>query len=548
MSVFHYKKLIQVNIIMKLRITITTVVISVVALLFAGCDTGFDAMNENPNASTEAPIENVMPRAQKTSVDRLYSMSGLNGYVGAIWVQHYAKIQYVDEDKYDFSGRISLVNSIWQGFYSRSLEDLNQIIRINAESGVPNDNIEAMARILKAWNFHVLTDVWGDVPYTEALQGMAEEQIFLPKFDTQESIYLALLTELENAANLIDVDGTAIGGSDLIYGSDMGKWQKFANSLRLRIAMRLSEVAPNVAEKEISDIVTSGVPIFEDNTDIAALKYQSYPYNNPVNEFSRTRVDHKISRTSLNWLNDLNDPRLRIYAAPVENEDSVAVSAGGAIEYMGHIYQGVRNGDKDNSLPLGEASTMGPYFVAPSSPGVIMTYSEVEFILAEAAARGWITSDAETHYNAAIRASMEMYSQDNLDAVLSGFPGDLAFSHQNYDAAEFPAGITDAEITGYLNQTEVQFNNAGTLEDQLEQIALQKWLALYGQGLEAWFEWRRFDYPVLTPGPEAVLDDVPVRLAYPVQEKSLNEANVNEAISRLSGTDNMLTPVWWDVD
>ena len=143
---------------------------------------------------------------------------------------------------------------------------------------------------------------------------------------------------------------------------------------------------------------------------------------------------------------------------------------------------------------------------------------------------------------------MKLYTQERLDPVLSSFPGDVAFSHQGFTAEEFPTGITEQEISDYLAQSEVQWNTGeGWSEANMQKLAVQKWLGLYSQGLETWYEWRRLGYPELEPGPEAILDEVPKRLSYPATEQSLNNSNRMEAVDR-QGNDNFLTKVWWDVN
>lgn len=498
----------------------------VVALGLAACDSGFEEMNQNPNAPAEVPASLVIPRAINTSVDRTYNMGGLNGYVGAIWAQHYAKIQYPDEDQYNFAGRITLVNSIWESFYARTLEDLNQVRQAAQEEGDPNT--EAMADILMAWNFHMITDTWGDVPYSEALQGVENTS---PRYDAQEDIYDGILGTLREAADKIDLSYSSMGSQDLLYGGDMSQWQKFANSLRLRAALRLSERDPQRAASEIQEVYADG-RYFESHADNAVLRYMTFPNNNPVNDFARTREDHKISRTMVEALEEREDPRLRIYAVPVRSEQ---------LKEQGVRFQGVQNASAHLSMPLSEASTMGAYFIAPTSPGRIMTYDEVLFVLSEAAARGWIDADAGALYNDAIRANMELYTDARLGEVLAGFPGDIAFNHQGLNAEELPEGIADEEIDAYLSQSNVQWDEG----NWRQLIGEQKWIALYGQGLEAWFEWRRLEYPALEPGPQAVLNEVPTRLPYPVLEQSLNQEHYSEAVSR-QGPDAMTTRVWWD--
>lgn len=518
-------------------------------VLATACESSLEGLNDNPNAPTEVPSELILPQTQERALNRLYSMSGLNGYVGAIWAQSYAKIQYTEEDRYDFSGRVNLINDLWESFYSTSLKDL-YAIRDKAEAA-GNANQQAIAEIMIAWNYQVMTDLWGSIPYTEAVQGLAENsenRIINPAYDPQEEIYAGLLSTLESAANRIDVNSSPYGSEDLIYGGDMMKWKKFANSLRLRILMRMSEVDPGTASSGISEIISSGAPIMTSHADNAKVEYMAYPNNNPVNEFARTRVDHKVSSTTLSWLAQLDDPRMRVYAVPMQNQNPETVVTEIYTDDRGYNYQGVRNGSEDNSIELPNASTMGHYFMAPSSPGRIMTYNEVLFIRAEAAARGWTGENAQTLYQDAIRASMNLYTQGRLDAVLSGFAGGVAFNHQGFTTAEYPSGITEEEINNYLSQPEVQWNaGAGWSESNKQKLAVQKWLSLYSQGLETWFEWRRLGYPELEPGPEAVLDAVPKRLSYPATEQSLNNSNRLDAVER-QGEDNLLTRVWWDMN
>lgn len=520
-----------------------------VGVVVSACESSLEGLNDNPNAPTDVPTDLILPQTQERAVNRLYSMSGLNGYIGAIWAQSYAKIQYTEEDRYDFSGRVSLINDLWESFYSTSLKDL-YALRDKAEAA-SEPNEQAIAEIMIAWNYQMMTDLWGSIPYTEAVKGLAEnsdERIINPKYDPQSEIYAGILNTLEQAANRIDVNASPFGSEDLIYGGDMMKWKKFANSLRLRALMRMSQVDPATASAGISEIISSGAPIMESHSDNAVLEYMAYPNNNPVNDFARTRVDHKISHTALSWLAQLDDPRMRIYAVPMQNQDPETVVTEIYTDDRGYKYQGVINGDEDNSIQLTNASTMGHYFMAPSSPGRIMTYNEVLFIRAEAAARGWTSENAEALYEEAIAESMRLYTQGRLDEVLSGFAGGVAFNHQGFTTEEYPSGITEEEINNYLSQPEVQWNTGeGWSEANKRKLAVQKWLALYSQGLETWFEWRRLGYPELEPGPEAVLDEVPKRLTYPAIEQSLNNSNRLEAIER-QGEDNFLTRVWWDTN
>lgn len=540
-----------------LRILKTGLVLMILAVGLTACEGSLTNLNENPNEPETAPPSLVLPNAILSSMNRIYDMGGLNGYVGGVWVQHYAKIQYVDEDRYNLSGRIGMVDDFWDGFYSETLQDLKsiksraEIDTVDTEGGA---NTIAIANILMAWNWQIMTDLWGPIPASEALQGNPQdedtEQITNPVYDSQEAVYNYIIQLLDEAITTAAGGTAPFGSEDLIYQGDMEKWLKLANSLKLRVYMRMSDVQPDTAAAGIAEVFNDG-NYMTSNEDNAMMYYQTYPNNNPVNQFFRTREDHKVSVTIMDYLKDLNDPRLHFYAIPIEaanvwsNEQLLEEYPDG--RYPDSLYVGVTNGDINNSLPLNEASNIGHYFIAPRSPGIIMSYAEVEFILAEAALRGWIETslDVETHYNNAITASMLMYDESSLSRAFSGFTDDLVYTQQGVREEEFPSGIQEAEIQDYLSGP-AAWPTLGDMNTQMETIALQKWIALYGQGLQAWFEWRRLDHPPLEPGPEAVLNEVPKRLFYPFAEQSVNPSNYGAAVDMLDGPDNLTTRVWWD--
>ncbi len=294
--------------------------------------------------------------------------------------------------------------------------------------------------------------------------------------------------------------------------------------------MRLAEVNPNLASQGISETYDNGSGLLiESNSENAEFNYEPYPNNNPINDELRNRDDYRMSRTLIDSLKALDDPRLRVYAVPTENNDD---------------YQGAPNGLPDaHGFQMADLSQLGAYFESPTAPAFFLRYTEVQFILAEAAARNWIQTDAETLYNEAIRASMESFNEERIAPVLDALQGTRAYEFQKLDAAEFPDGITESEINQYLSQVDVQFDQARWRE----QIGLQKWIALFGEGLQRWISWRRIGFPALEAPELADYDQVPVRLPYPTIERSLNEANYEEAVSR-QGPDDIITPVWWDVD
>lgn len=463
-----------------------------VALTALGCDDGLADLNENPNDPVAVDAAYLFPNAVEASVSRVVG-SSLNLDLTGLWAQHYVEHEYTIEDRYELTdGR---VDTHWSNFYAGPLQDLTEVVAQGRENDRPNT--EAMGMVMRAWTFQVITDLWGDIGYSAALQGRDPDSDVTVSYDTQEQVYAALLGELERAASLVDPSGLTIGAADLIYDSDMELWRRFANSLRMRVAMRMSEVDATTAAAEFADAYGAGG--FRSNDDSAILWYVDNGLNrHPVHEYMLGRDDHSVSGTMIDTLQSLDDPRLEVYAQP---------NAAGN-------YWGAPNGTLTDP-PLDSVSRIGEFYSRADAPGILMSYAELLFLQAEAAERGWIAADAGTLYEAGIRAAMEFNN------------------------------IAEAEIGAYLEQAEIGYQGGAA---GLEQIALQKWIALFGNGPEAYAEWRRTGVPDLTPGPDALNDGlIPVRLFYPASEESLNRGAVEEAKSRQGGA-TLNDPVWWDAD
>lgn len=454
------------------------------------CDEGLAGLNVDPNNPVEVGAEYLLPNAIEASVSRVIG-SGLNMDVTGLWAQHYVEHLYTVEDLYDISN--SAVSGHWSSFYSGPLQDFQEVIEKGTATSRPNTT--AMGMIMKAWTAQVMTDLWGDIGYSEALQGRTSE-VLTVGYDTQEHVYEQLLQETAAAAAMIDPDGLKIIDGDLIYGGDMDRWSMFANSLRMRMAMRLSEVAPAVAEQQFADAYADGG--FASNDDSAILWYLDNGVNrHPIHAYELGRDDHSVSRTMIEMLRDLNDPRLPVYAKP---------NAAGN-------YWGATNATLADP-PLDSVSRIGEFYSRADAPGVLMSYAELLFLQAEAAERGWIAADPATLYAAGIRAAMEFNE------------------------------IATADINAYLAQPEIVYQGG---DAGLEQIWTQKWIALFGQGPEAYAEWRRTATPVLEIGPDAENDgQIPLRLFYPAEEESYNREAVEAARARQGGAD-LSDPVWWDV-
>jgi len=464
----------------------------------AGCDKGLTELNVDPNNPPYVAAPAILPEAEQASVTRALG-SNFNLTMEGLWSQSFSKIQYIDEDRYRL--RSTTIDAHWAGFYGGPLEDFQKIIEQGDSLARPNWT--AIGTIMQQWTFQIVTDTWGDVPYSEALLGPTNTH---PKYDAQKDIYYGMMAKLATASSIIQPSGVSFGSEDAIYGGDMVEWRKFSNSLRARMAMRISNVDPTKAKAEFLAALAAPGGVFTSNADNAALHYSgAVPSDNPIYAVFHEgqRYDQVISKTVVDSLARLNDPRLAVYADPAPNG-----CAGGGV-YCGYPNGTVTASDFSALSPIGAAFKENA--AAPSS---MMTLSEVLFLKAEAAAKGWIAGSAATYYQDGIRASMQQY------------------------------GISDAAINAYLAQPSTQY--AG-----LRSIYLQKWIALFGNGPEQYSSWRRETVnggqhaPFLTPAPKATTKVVPYRVFYPASEQSTNADNWAAAVAANGGGTLYDKRVWW---
>ena len=496
----------------------------VLMVIISGCTKDFEKINTDPNSPglNQASPSMLLTNTIESMTDRVHEIF-LGHEMGSCWVQHMAKVQYPDEDRY--VPRMSVINNTWNSFYASSGYDAQSLYNIGVARS--HDSYQAVALILKSYIISVLTDEYGDVPYTEAFMGSdATTPILSPVYDTQESIYAALIANLVKANDLLTDDAPEIEG-DILFDGDLMAWKKFANSLRLRLVMRQSDrVNPTAA---ITAIVKDPVkyPIFTSNADNAALLYLgSAPNNHPINENRKTRDDHRVSKTLIDilWVTNPNmDYRVAVYAN--------LPSAGGWWEGLPN---GMTSTDAANYKGNGltKTSKIGNYFSSATAPGMLMSFAEVQFILAEAAQRGFITDPPKTveeYYTAAVGASYKQFES-------------VIVNNTTIKSLGIPATWTiDDFIADYLENY-----GAWNATNALEQIATEKWLAMFDQGLQAAFEWRRTGFPVLTPAIAGQNGGkIPVRAYYPSDESGRNPTNLKAAIDR-QGPDNLNTRVWWD--
>lgn len=498
--------------------------VSMVAMLLSltACKKDFDKINDNPNSPKAVPTSYLLSGAEKGLMDNTWDR-WWNGSVGMLLAQYYAENQYTDESQYQF--RDNVTYDYWTSFYAGGanalstasttidvggLKELQQIIDLcnsdpkNAAYGyIPNQKAVAMA--LQAWLYQNITDTWGDVPFSEALQDTRLPQ---PKYDKQRDIYLGLLAKLDTANMLIDVSKTDLQG-DLIYGGDMSLWKKFINSVKLRVAMRMSDREPTLAGQKVLEAVNDGV--FTSNADNALFKYLgSSPNVNPLynDRVQNGRKDFCATTTMVDLLNALSDDRVGKYY-------DTSANFGG---YIGRPYG--QNSANASSLALGDVSQQSKGTArTATAPGVYLDYAQVEFFLAEAVERGYaVGGSAEDHYKNGINASFQFWT-----------------------GADAP--------TSYLAQAGVDYATQKSNGKTWKQIiGTQKWIALYMQGIQGWIEWRRLDFGLLQIPVDGVLDGtgIPVRMKYPYNEPSLNPKGYAGAVAS-QGPDQLDTKVWWDM-
>lgn len=477
------------------NIKLSLIAVAAVAMLgLYSCGDGLADLNVDPNNPTEVPVENLLTQAQQQLNNRMWSR-GINAEWGMLMVQHWSQNEYAEESRYTVDGND--FDTEWVDLYSDVLNELKTAQGlVDANEGLSagqRANQTAVITILREYTFHNLTDMYGALPYSSALD---PEGSPLPAYDSQASIYSGIVSSLQSAVNSIDAGSDGFTSGDAIFDGKMAAWKKFGNSLLLRVAMRMADVdggtASNVIKGMDQDLVTTNAEnalfVFDANPDIANPLF--------VDAVIDTRDDFAVSDVLINKLKDTGDPRLSAYAALTNSGDYVGMPPG---------------------LTDGEAFDLKSTTSRPSdavrtatAPAIMIDAAEVNFLLAEAYERGILSGDAEAAYNAGVTASMAYW------------------------------GFTDASAVGdYLAANPYDASN------WKESIGTQKWLAMYMNGPQAWAEWRRLDYPQLAVPAAATNPVIPVRLPYPISEQERNGTELGKVSSN---PNDLSTKLWWDVN
>lgn len=460
----------------------------VICFIITGCKKFKADINTNPNLPSQASGTQLLANA-------MLSLPGLSSSPqGEFFAQFLAETQYPTISLYPVGG------TSFYGLYQGPLMNIETALNSKQLSGIegPINNQLAVGKILKAYFFWHITDRWGDVPYSEALKGADD---FTPAYDTQESIYTNLFKLLDEA-NAMIVTGNI--SNDIIYGGDVTKWKKLANTIRMLMALRLSQVNPSKGADEFNKAITAG--IMTSNADNFVFKHlldannQNYWYG----QVSIGREWWALTETLVNEMKPVSDPRLPVY---------------GQLSRVGSQYIGLKFGTTTGLPNTTNFSLLGTAIYAQNAPVYLVTYAQALFARAEAAKLGWITGGdgvAKTNYDMAIEQSIRQWT--------------------NYTAVPAPPGLSTM-----MAAPSVAYNPATALR----QIAMQRWIHLFMHGYEAWAEWRRTGYPdnLVSPGGVAI----PLRNSYPANELFNNKENYNAAIIRqFGGNDDQYGKVWWD--
>ena len=550
-----------------------TIITMACALFFASCsDEYMENMNTDPSKAATIDPNAQLTTAQLQTYGDLSMMEIYRNY-------HYAFTQQLMGcwNTTNYGGRHTLDNNemsrIWTSFYTQSLKNI-----IDAQYRTAEDaekvNINSVLRIYRVYLMSIITDTYGDAPFSEAGLGFLEGK-FNPKYDKQEDIYNAFFLELEDAVNKIDPTKDKVTG-DLIYAGDVTKWQQLANSLRLRFAMRISNVNPTKAQTEFENALAANGGVITDASSDALIKYMTIAFsfgqeaysdyrgnslsqllfsNDPANNpsylcstfFNQLRQSgdprtFKISRCYYDGLMSATSPDNRVDITQEMIEKGIAFSPRDPGAYSWEPWPTGYDSDICAELAVNNPSVtatmarevepkLANNFLKSDNPGVVMTSAEVKFLMAEATVKKWNVGSvsAEDLYKQGVRAAIDFLT-DNYGCTAT-------------IDAEFDAFIQDKGAFGHTDN------------QKLEAINTQAWILHFTNPAECWANVRRSGYPKLKSPAEYGFGqyltggtEIPVRLCYPVLESSYNKKSYNEAIERMGGTDNWHSLLWWDTE
>ena len=491
--------------------------------LLTACDDGFDELNTNAVRLTE-----VEPTFQLNYAIIESSLEyGNLTYETTIVRQMITPFTGVGTGGNLNQDNRSATQGNWQRYYRNIIRNIVDVVE-RTQDDPEQSNIYNMARIWRAYAFMVLTDTYGDIPYTSAGLGFLEGEAF-PTYDAQEAIYLDILNELETASAALDAN-KPIAAQDILYKGDPDRWRLLGHSLLLRAAMRLSKVNETLAQEYVGKAVAGG--LIESNEDNALVRHDANFRNQVGTNLNGGQAPfYYLDSEFVDYLQENNDPRLEVIAVRYIGAGSGGEQTEEVADRSAEAQIGMPQGYDNTTIPpIAIADGVASLFAYsqldrtrlgnPEAPSFLVTAAQTQLLLAEAIFRGWAQGDAEATFQGGIALNMEQFS---------AWPGDTE--------------ISQAEIDAYVQAHPLE---AG---QELAQINTQYWVASFLNGPEAWANFRRSGFPDVAPntypGSDLRTEDFIRRLTYPDSELTVNQENVTVAVNR-QGPDILDTRIWWD--
>ncbi|CAL2106431.1 conserved hypothetical protein [Tenacibaculum sp. 190524A02b] len=506
-----------------------TALLSGLLAVSISCTEDFDKINIDTKSAEEVEPKFLLATAQVRLMNH-YSNHSVNSNVTFVQAQHFSQTDFSDESNFSFRDGLldSYISNYYRGVFQ--LAEINKYLASRSEAEVSKEEKsvwELITSTLRAFGIQQVTDANGPAILSEAFDINNQT----PAYDSQESIYKALMEDLYQAASNVStstsLDLGGQGAQDVIYNGDVLKWQKFANSILLRLAMRVSDVAPDLSKDYFNKAVNENGGVFTSNADNALLTYIGTPNGSQL--YENILTGWKIPVAPSNTIFDLQqanqDPRINIYwsSQPWGSTGGIVYGETGSWWNFSHInaaYAGYK------TIEASSYWAKNHYTGKQDAPGVFIDYAEVEFFLAEAAVRGGyaVSGSAKEHYDKAVEASIRFQA---------GIVG-------------WAAADIDNAVSTYLALPSTNLDNA---TNKLAKIGEEKWVALFMQSPEAWAEARRLDSPTFNVPAGKTAADIPTRLIFSGREKIINGANVEKAKAMLKGgADTYTTKLWWDVN
>ncbi len=483
-------------------------------LVLGACDDGFEALNVNPTKPTQIDPANKLTAIMLFTSGERYENWRANLIYSSTMMQHFATTAgYWSGDKYTWNQ--GYASSMIDRIYNNAVKNMEDLL-VQIDSEEQPAEMKAIAEIWRVVIYHRLTDLYGDVPYSEAGRGFLDNNL-KPAYDAQSAIYADMLSRLETSVAALQGGGiSGFGDGDIIFKGDISKWRKFGNTMMLRLGLRLIKVDPAGAQAWATKAINGGV--MESNSDIAYIQHALGPdgiNQNGNGEAFEADGNPRISKTFRDFLD--NDPRLPILAARRSDGSTTPADLKGLPNGLDLVMLEDLTGEQNTDAYAEPNRTI---ITGRDAPMFFQTYAEAEFMLAEAAERwGLAGGDVKGHYEKGVRAAMKFL---------------VIYKPE--------AEITDAQVDTYLAAKPFDASNA------LEQINTQYWAATFLNEYEAFANWRRTGFPVLVPTnyPGNVTGGtIPRRLTYATSEQSNNVENYNAAVAA-QGPDELTTRVWWD--